>query len=162
MQPPPYAHPYDPRGFAPAPPQRPAQLVIAATLVAMCGAVVFGLTGAVLWHAVNYEWELLAELPLLVLIPGLVWMGYLVPALLRGRRWSRMATAVTVPIQIPFYVLFALIMGSMLTDSGRAGSPKTTMRETVLVLCLVGIPVAAVAPLFLIGNNVRAYVQRPQ
>lgn len=151
--PPPHAH-----GFPP-PPARPPQLVLAAIAVAGCVAVVFGLTVVVVSYAVSFEFQLMAQLPLAVLVPALIWLPFLVPALLRGRPWARLATAVTVPIQIPLYGLYLWILLPVVTDPDLADSPKAGLRVTAMVLCMVGILLAAVAPTFLVGDGVRAYLR---
>lgn len=154
---------YSTTPYAPATaPPRPPQLVLTAVLVAGCAGILLGLTALVVWHVLNFESELIAELPLLVLIPGLLWTAFLVPALLRGRPWSRLATAVTVPIQIPFYLLYLSVLVPTVTDPDLADSPKAGWRAATLVFCALGVALAAMAPLFLIGGGVRAYLQRPR
>lgn len=157
----PLPHPHHPYGYAPQP-RRPVKLAVAAAVLAADAAVLFGLTLLILVHAVTYEFEALIELPLLVLLPALGWLLFLVPALLAGKPWSRLATSVTVPIQVLFFVLFILVMAPAVIDPANPGSSWTAMREWAFGLCVVGVPLALAAPIILIGDDVRAYLQRPR
>ncbi|MBB6034251.1 hypothetical protein [Phytomonospora endophytica] len=162
MQPPPHApYYYNPGGFAPRPP-RPARLTVAAVVLAADAAVLFGLTLLILVHAATYEFEPLIELPLLVLLPACVWLSFLVPAVGLGKPWARLATSVTVPIQVLFFVMFIAVMAPAVIDPANPESSWTAMREWAFGLCIAGVPLALTAPLVLIGDDVRAYLQRPR
>src|SRR5262249_8475555 len=109
--------------------------------------------------------------PLVLLVPGIAWLGYLAYALFRGRRWSRFGVTATMPIFIPLYGLFLVLLApitlSIFDYPGSLSSfirlnPLYLVRLSRFILLTVGLLLSVATPLLLLGSEVTTYLRRPR
>ena len=162
MQPTPLGHAAPMPVPAPSvPAARPTRVAVAAAFVIGSALVALGIVAVIVSHIVNYGAEFLYDMPILFLIPGIAWLGVINHGLMNGRAWSRFAAAMTLPMQVPFYALFVVLVSPSVyaPPAGETG-PIATMRVVALLLCYAGVLLGVATPLLLLGPDVAAWVKR--
>lgn len=154
------AWPAGPPLVAPPAAQLPTRLLLAAAVL-LAGAVVNIGQIATLVYAVSQDPEAFYIGPILVLVLWLGWLGYLAYGLLAGRGWIKKVVLMSMPLVLPFCVLYPAILGpdafSDITD-GSADLGEYVQLAAVL-LCLVNIPLAVLPMVLVTGPEVTGYLK---
>jgi hypothetical protein len=148
-------------------------VVVAGILVVASAGIVVGLILTILAYLIFFPTQLVFDVPLVLLVPGLAWLGYLAYGLFRGSRWSRVAVTATMPVLIPLYGLFIVLLapitlsvfavpGPALSSSLLREDPIIIVRFIALALLVTGLLPAVSTPLLLLGGDVTEYLRRPR
>jgi hypothetical protein len=148
-------------------------MIVAGILVVASAAIVVGLILTILAYLVFFPTQPVFVVPLVLLVPGLAWLGHLAYGLFRGNRWSRVGVTATMPILIPLYGLFIALLapitlyvfaepGLSLSSSFLRNNPIFVVRFVALALLIAGLLPSVVTPLLLIGGDVTTYLRRPR
>lgn len=127
----------------------------------MAGAVVSLGQIATLVYAVSYEPEAFYIGPIAVLVLWLAWLGYLTYGLLAGRRWIKRVVLMSMPLVMPFCVLYPAILGpDAFSDvaSATAGLDEY-VQLTAVLLCLIDIPLSVMPMVLVLGPEVAGYLK---
>lgn len=148
-------------------------MIVAGILVVASAGIMVGLILTILTYMVFFPTQLVFDAPLVLLVPGLPWLGYLAYGLFRGSRWSRVGVTATMPVLISLYGLFVVLLapitlyvfatpGPSLSSSFILNNPIFVVRFVALTLLTTGLLPAVVTPLLLLGDDVTTYLRRPR
>ncbi|GLZ81908.1 hypothetical protein Afil01_67150 [Actinorhabdospora filicis] len=143
------------------PPRRPGSLDAAVVMILLNAAVLLALIALAVIRLVDNGPEPLFDLALVIMVPGLAGLGVLAYGLVAARPSARIGVLVTLPLQIPLYLLFIVLLGPQVAE-------RVEYRDTVMdghdfwtvLLCGLGVVVCAIGPVLVSGARVRAYLSR--
>lgn len=145
-----------------APPvARPPVRLMLAVVALLAGAVVSVGQIATLVYAVSYEPEAFYIGPILVLTLWLGWLGYLSYGLLAGRGWIKKVVLISMPLVMPFCVLYPAILGpDAFSDvAGGGAGVDEYVQLTAVLLCLIDIPLSVLPMVLVTGTEVAGYLK---
>lgn len=141
------------------PPRRPGRLDAAVAVVVLNAAVLVGLIALALIRLADNGPDPLFDLTLAVMIPGLIGLGFVAYGLATGRPSARFAVLVTLPLQVPLYVLFIALLGPQIVQRIEFNDTVADGRDFwTVVLCAVGVVACVTGPLLVAGERVRGYL----